>query len=288
VAPTPSMLVARLAPDLKNPGLASGFTIGRGTRMHGAAVGDETACEFTTAQEVTLWPIEIVSARYFAFAPDLPLNTLPMSQRIRGGLRIRLKTAGGLKFNQLPIGRLCFYLTGLDDTANRLYELCMAAALGVLALPAKGAPADYELLPASNLRPVGFADSEALLPVTLRSFQGYRLLQEYFSFPERFRFVAISGLERAIARASGDELELVILLSRGDPTLESVVDANNVALFCTPAVNLFPKPRIDRIQVKDSDYEFHVVPDRTSPLDFEVYEVTNVLGLPELQLSAVH
>jgi type VI secretion system protein ImpG len=49
-------------------------------------------------------------------------------------------------------------------------------------------------------------------------------------------------------------------------------------LFCTPAVNLFPKPRIDRIQVKDSDYEFHVVPDRTSPLDFEVYEVTNVLG----------
>ena len=65
----------------------------------------------------------------------------------------------------------------------------------------------------------------------------------------------------------------MILLGRGEPTLESVVDASNLALFCTPAINLFPK-RADRIHVSDSAYEYHVVPDRTRPLDFEVYEVT--------------
>ena len=56
------------------------------------------------------------------------------------------------------------------------------------------------------------------------------------------------------------------------------MDASNLQLFCTPAVNLFDKARIDRIHVSDSTYEFHVVADRTRPLDFEIYEVTEVVG----------
>ncbi|HEY6359563.1 MAG TPA: type VI secretion system baseplate subunit TssF, partial [Vicinamibacterales bacterium] len=112
---------------------------------------------------------------------------------------------------------------------------------------------------------------------TLRSFQGYRLLQEYFSFPGRFRFFELTGLARALQRVVTDEAEIVVLLGRGDATLESVVDASNFALFCTPAINLFPK-RADRIHVGDGAHEYHVVADRTRPLDFEVYEVTSVAG----------
>jgi type VI secretion system protein ImpG len=69
-----------------------------------------------------------------------------------------------------------------------------------------------------------------------------------------------------------------VFVGRADPTLESVVDRSNLQLFCTPAINLFEKPRIDRIHVNDSSYEFHVVVDRTRPLDFEVYQVTDVVG----------
>ena len=72
------------------------------------AADDATACEFRTAHDVTLWPVEIVSASYFSFAPDLPLNTLPIAQRIKGGVRIRLKTTAGLKFAQTSIDRLLF------------------------------------------------------------------------------------------------------------------------------------------------------------------------------------
>ena len=93
----------------------------RGSTLHGVLGADDaTACEFRTAHDVTLWPIEIVSASYFSFAPDLPLNTLPIAQRIKGGLRIRLKTTAGLKFAQTAIDRLCFYLAGRDDVANKL------------------------------------------------------------------------------------------------------------------------------------------------------------------------
>ena len=88
LAPTPSMLVAQCMPDLNDPSLATGFTIQRGSSMQGQLAGDDvTECEFRTAHDVTLWPIEIVSANYFSFAPDLPLNTLPVAQRIKGGVQ---------------------------------------------------------------------------------------------------------------------------------------------------------------------------------------------------------
>jgi type VI secretion system protein ImpG len=278
LAPTPSMLVAQLKPDPNDPNLAVGPSVPRGSPLSSVAASDEaTSCEFRTSQDVRLWPVEVASASYFSFAPDLPLNALPIAQRIKGGLRIRLKTTAGLKFNQTAIDRLCFYLAGRDDVANKLYELCLGTGLGALVLPSGGGAKWHELLPATALRPVGFTDEEALLPVTLRSFQGYRLLQEYFAFPQRYRFFEVAGLSRAIRRVDGDQLELVILLGRGDATLEAVVDRSNLALFCTPAINLFDK-RADRIHVDDSSYEYHVVADRTRPQDFEVYAVTEVVG----------
>lgn len=280
LAPTPSMLVAQLHPDTNDPGLASGArTVPRGTTLHSVVGPDEpTACQFRTAHDVTLLPLDVASASFFSYAPDLPLNSLPIAQRIKGGLRIRLKTTAGLKFAQTKIDRLCFYLAEHDDIANKLLELSLATGLGVLVRPIGAAVSGITLLPASAIRPVGFSDDEALLPVSVRSFQGYRLLQEYFTLPQRYRFIEIAGLAPALGRAPGNEVELVILVGRGDPSLESVVDARYLRLFCTPAVNLFEKPRMDRIHVNDSTFEFHVVADRTRPLDFEIYQVTDVTG----------
>jgi type VI secretion system protein ImpG len=276
LAPTPSMLVAQLVPDANEPHLATGVTVPRASTMQSALAADDvTACEFRTAHDVTLWPLEIVSASYFSFAPDLPLTAVPVAQRIKGGLRIRIRTLGGLDFSQLALDRLAFYLAGRNDGPT-LYELCAGTTIGALVRPVGAAASVYEWLPASAVRAIGFEDREAVLPVTLRSFQGYRLLQEYFSFPQRFRFFEVSGLSAA-RRFGGTEWELVLLFSRGDPKLESVVDAGSIALFCTPAINLFPR-RADRIHVDDRSFENHVVPDRTRPLDFEVYQVTEVVG----------
>ena len=257
-------------------------------RRHGAARqhdagrrlarDDATACEFRTAQDVTLWPIEIVSASYFSFAPDLPLNTLPVAQRIKGGVRIRLRTTAGLKFSQTSIDRLSFYLAGRNDVANRLYELCLATGLGVLVLPARGAPRWHEFLPAASIQPVGFSDDEALLPVTLRSFQGYRLLQEYFSFPQRFRFFELTGLRAALERVDGNELELVILLRARRPDARERRRRVEFRAVLHAGDQPVPEARRSHSRHRRARYEYHVVPDRTRPLDFEVYEVTGVVG----------
>jgi type VI secretion system protein ImpG len=221
--------------------------------------------------------VSVTAAKYFAFAPDLPLNTLPIAQRIKGGVRLRLETPEGLDFARTPVDRLTFFVAGPDEVASRIHDLCTTAAIGVLVLPASGASRWHELLPAGSVRPVGFEDDEALLPVTPRSFQGYRLIQEYFSFPQRFRFFELTGLTPAIRRAATSEIEVVILFGRDDGRLEGAVDASNFALNCTPAINLFAK-RADRIQVTDAAYEYHVLADRTRPTDYEIYQVTDVLG----------
>ncbi len=134
LAPTPSMAVVQLKPDSDDPGLVTASrVVPRGTTMQSATTSDErTACEFRTAQDVPMWPIEVVSATYFSFAPDLPLNALPIAERIKGGVRIRLKTPPGVRFSQLPLDRLTFYLAGADDVANKLYELCLGNAVAVL------------------------------------------------------------------------------------------------------------------------------------------------------------
>ena len=278
LAPTPAMLIAQFQPLLSETNLAQGFTIPRGSSMRSQpGKSDATACEFRVAQDTTLWPLEITRAEYFTFAPDLPLNKLPLPQPIKGGIRLRIKTTAGLKFNELSLDRLRLFLSGSDEIAYKLQELCLGAPLGIAVAPAMEPWPWHQFLPARNILPVGYSDEHALLPVNLRSFQGYRLLQEYFAFPQRFLFLDIDGLGPAVRKHAGDELEIVLLFSRGETVLENVVDRANFSLFCAPAINLFHK-RADRVHLTDNTFEYHVVPDRTRPMDFEVFEVSSVTG----------
>jgi type VI secretion system protein ImpG len=168
-------------------------------------------------------------------------------------------------------------MSAAEETAYRIYELCAGHTIGALVVSGRGDARRHSFVPGDSIRPGGIDDDEALLPVTLHGFQGYRLLQEYFAFPERYRFIDVAGLAGAIKQVPTDEIELVLLFDRGLPALESVVDKTHFALFCTPAINLFPR-RADRIHLSDKTHEYHVVTDRTRPMDFEIYEITDVVG----------
>ena len=74
---------------------------------------------------------------------------------------------------------------------------------------------------------MGFEDRDALLPYGARSLQGYRLLHEYFAFPDRYMFAEIGGLSPALRRCKAAEIDVVILLDKGDITLQNVLDPGN-------------------------------------------------------------
>jgi type VI secretion system protein ImpG len=278
LAPVPSMAVVRFQPDLTSGDLQEGFRIPRGSALRSVlGKGDRTACEYRTSADVTLWPVELVEAKYLAMAAAGAVVRRRIKD-VKAGIRFRFRATAGLTFDQMPLDSLRIYLRGGNGLRMQVYEQLLAHAVAVVVQPAGSSSVAWqEVLTKDHIRRVGFDDDEALLPYGPRSFQGYRLLQEYFAFPDRYLFVDFVGLREAIGRCTGTELELTILLDQGDVLTEDAFDISYFALFCTPAINLFPK-RADRIHLTDRFDASHVVPDRTRPMDYEVYSIAEVLG----------
>jgi type VI secretion system protein ImpG len=279
LSPVPSMVMVRLEPDLSEAGLAQGIEVPRGSILRSrpaSALGTSTACEFRSAHAVKLWPIELVEAKYLSYPPELP-RELNIGRKVQAAVRLRLRATAGLNFASIGLDRLPIHLCGDPGVAARLHEAMLSSAAGVLVLPATPKARWFHFADGAEVRRAGYSDDEALLPPPARSFRGYRLLREYFAFPARYLFAEIGGLRKGLAKCKESELDILVLLGRADPALENVVDAGNFALHCTPAVNLFPK-RADRIHLSHRVHEHHVVPDRTRPMDFEVYGVTDVAG----------
>ena len=278
LTPTPSMAVVQLQPDLTEGSLKDGFEVPRDTSLRSQiGDGEQTAAEYRTAHDTTLWPIELIEAEYLAGKGAVSQLGVACNAEFKAGIRLRLRACAGLKFNQLNLDRLPLYLRGSGELAAQLYEQLIANVVGVSVLPVGGLPQWSHHLGKSSVGQIGFDDEQALLPFTDRSFQGYRLLKEYFAFPERFLFVEVRGLRTPMRRCDDKEIELVFLLDRINKKLRDSIDASRFALYCTPVVNLFPK-RAERIHLNDRTPEFHIVPDRARPMDYEIYSVSEVKG----------
>lgn len=285
LTPIPSMAVVQLQPDMKESALLAGHTVSRHTSLRSQTANDDrTACEYRTAHDVTLWPLELTEAKYFETPAALAAAgvTPPAGKTVRAGLRLKFQVAAGAQVNMLSLDSLPVFIAGADELPKRLYEQILGNAVGYL-VQAKGSSGQISrLFEASNIHRKGFGEDEALIPYSGRSFSGYRLLQEYFACPARFLFAEFTQLKSVLSRAQGNAFEIVVLFDRSVASLHSAVDASNFKLFCTPAINLFPR-RADRIHLQQGKTEYHILADRTRPMDFEIHSVGHVEGFGDKQ-----
>ncbi|QNP49099.1 type VI secretion system baseplate subunit TssF [Diaphorobacter aerolatus] len=135
-------------------------------------------------------------------------------------------------------------------------------------------------LQAAQVSGMGFENDEALIPYGEQSFSGYRLVHEYFACPDRYRFFKISKLRQVLKDVKSKRVEIVLHFDRAATELEKVVSESHFHLFCTPVINLFPK-KGDRIDVSLMHFEHHLLGDRTRPLDYEIYSVSEIQGYTE-------
>jgi type VI secretion system protein ImpG len=278
LAPIPSCAIVEFRQDPKEPCPPTGLRLARGTALRTAiGKGERTACEFRSGHEVTLWPLQVTEARYISGAGALATLGLALDPRVRAAIRLRFRTQGNVPIAQLPIDRLAFYINAGSGLSGKVYEQLLANGLGV-AIRATDQPGASTTLPAGAIRDLGFSDSDALLPVTKRSFSGYRLLQEYFALPERFMFFALEGLRPALQSCKGEAVEMFLLLDRPNNALEGQLDAGHFRLGCTPVVNLFTRD-LDRVHVDSRSTELHLLPDRNRPQDFEIHTLESVEGI---------
>ena len=269
LAPVPSMTTLKLSP----PPEAQGPTqVPRGLTVETEPVRGEPV-RFSTCHDVTVWPVTVESFRL----SGLPI-TAPANNRVQGAmavLRITLRTANPeLTFAKLGLDRLRLHLRGIGAQAALLHELLCTSTLG-LALADSPVDPRPTLLEPEALQPAGFAAEEAALPWPNRSFAGYRMLTEWFAFPEKFLYLDINGLDARTLLQESDKLDIFVYLSRAMPELERTLGPENVALGCTPAINLFPQ-RCEPISLDGTQSEWMVVPDARRPGAIEIYSVEGV------------
>lgn len=228
------------------------------------------SCRFKTCYPVDICPFQVDSA---ALMPR-PFIA-PGSNDIGGAsavLKVSLKTfSADINFSELAPEKLRVFLRGQAPHVYALYELLLTKCLRVVVANGETDPHPVFLDP-SCIQQVGFEQDEGLLPYPDTSFIGYRLLTEYFAFPEKFHFLDFTQLDLAINDTYGDTLNLYFYLSETDDELEHQISAAMFALGCSPTVNLFEQSA-DPIPLTHNEYDYHIVPDARRTDGLEIYSI---------------
>ena len=232
-------------------------------------------CRFSTVYETLLHPFKLSKATLLG----RPFNT-PGSQSQKGAggvLRLSFNTFNNeILFSDIKPKKIRLYLKGQPQHINPLYKMLLSECHAVVMATSESDPQPVKL-PHTCIKAVGFGVNDGLLPYPDASFMGYRLLTEYFSFPEKFMFIDIEGFADKLAAGAQDTLEFYIYLNNSDIELEHNISEQTFQMGCTPVVNLF-EHRSDPIKLEHTQTEYQVIPDARRPVGYEVYSINKVVA----------
>lgn len=279
--PIPPMTIARFETDPTQGKVTAGQLVPKGTRVF-APQGEGMICRFRTCYPTTLWPLTVEEATF-----ESPARwDGPAFERAATVLRLRLRgEAGSLK--DLELDTLRFFLYGNASQVSVLYELLFIHALAVAVEADPDVPleegeertvrwlrdgrGDFQ-----KPRPVGFEVDDEVLPYPPTAHPAYRLVQEYFLFPEKFHFFDVEGLTELGAEGCFD----LLILCEALPEEQVVVDRDTFRLGCTPIVNLFERTS-EPIRLDQKKFEYRLVGDYHRERTTEIHSILDVQGSVE-------
>ena len=271
--PLPAFSILQFDPSSR---VGPAFRVARDTPVQSGPV-DGVACQFRTC-----YPTDVQALR---------LAALDDSTNGSGSLlSLRLELTADGDFGDLQLQRVRLHFTGERCISQTLYLNLLRHLDGVELTPldaanhplpgSDGAPLTFHLR-SDCVQPVGFAEEEALVPYPLNTFRGYRHLQEYFAFQDKFLFVDISGFQ-CLKALSADVLGQVrgltlrcLIRRPGVPGMRSTLD--NVKLHCTPIVNLFAHDAVP-VRIDGKQDEYRLQPAGHDPQSCEIFSVQRVTG----------
>jgi type VI secretion system protein ImpG len=272
LAPMPSAAIVQFQPNI---GLKSQSILEKGRLIETLPV-DGLPIQFQTCYETVITPISITAAKLYGHNQLAP--ALPDFPHLPAVLQLSLQTLNNdIHFPALEPGSLRFFIKGAPQQVYALYELIMQ---DTVALSLATSPADKNVvfLDKEHLQPVGFTPEESLLPYCARSSLGYRLLTEFFVFPEKFLFFEVRGLTADKLAHFSDKFSIYFYLKQARKELEQYVTADFFALNCTPVVNLFPKTA-EPINWAHTQTQYRVTPDSRHEKHYEIYSIDQVTAI---------
>jgi type VI secretion system protein ImpG len=265
----PSLSILEFAPELDS--LQAPLNIPAGSQIASVPV-DGTRCRYRTCWPVVLRPW-VLSDVTFDVLPGAPAR-----------LNLRIDAARKFSLEKLPPGAVRIHLTGDLRSSFTLYQLLSAhvASIRVSGPPtATGQPGPEFRLGPEDIVPVGLSRSEGVLPYPTHSFPGYRLMQEFFAFREKFLFVDVRNLDAAARDLKlAGQMQITVEFDRRPENLPRI-SRESVRLHCVPIINLFQQPA-DPVRVRHDRTEYLIQPSKASAADrrhMEVYSVDQVYGM---------
>lgn len=264
VNPVPPMAIARFEVDPDQGKLTDGFPLAKGMPLF-AQTQDALTCRFRTCYPVRLWPINVTDA---GFLPPAHYQFLDGNPNVASVLRIRL---AGLRshLSELTTTSLRFYLNGDLTVVHGLYTLLFEEESTVALLPGGSAVPRY--LHPRSIQPVGFGADEEVIPYPVNSHPAYRLIQEYFLFPQKFLFFDVNGLNFSRIEGTAD----ILILLKNLPASQLTVNRRTFLLGCTPVTNLFPRTT-EPIRLDQSQLSYRLIPDLRREKTTEIHSVLTV------------
>ncbi|CAB3773949.1 type VI secretion system baseplate subunit TssF [Paraburkholderia humisilvae] len=279
-APVPSMTVAALEvkPDGANFAKRQVLERGRIFTATGRDVrGNPVTCRFTTCYETPLVPLAVDSIRLFVPDDGLLDDAVWSDPELRSVLCVRLRRAGGGTLQGLRLDRLGFFLNCAPHEIRTFYEP-LAISLGkivVQPLDDSGCPAGPpQELPADALKWRGFAEDEAMLVSNGDTHPGYRLVQEYFAFPEKFLFFDVEGIAPCASATAFD----LMFVGRQPVDAVTTLPGDRLLLNCVPLVNLYPQ-RLEPLALDQTRYEYRLLGDAMNHRHCEVFALTELYSM---------
>lgn len=269
----PSLAILELQPNLgalqKHEVIDAGLEATSDPISTGAAGNDALiTCVYRTTQPVDIYPLSLTEAGTYAREDG------------RSVIRLRFAIQQQAQRDRLDVPRLRLYLHADRPVAHALYAALAAKPVAVQ-VRVPGFPQDRpgapQTLPGLRLAPAGFSIDERLWPKADNAFGGYQLLLEYFTFPEKFMFIDLLGLDMNAIPASARAFDIEVVLEKPYPD-DMRFTEENVRLYCTPVINLFPVAA-DPVMVTQLDTEYRVRARAQHGSLVDIYSVDTVEGI---------
>ncbi|MCL1986212.1 MAG: type VI secretion system baseplate subunit TssF [Betaproteobacteria bacterium] len=262
--PIPACSILRYQPSET---LSGAVSIKRGTVVESVPV-EGTRCRFRTAYDTEILPLRLTDHRI-------------LEHNGKGILALHFE-AMQAPLETLPITKLRFFLAGEKTIAHTIYYT-LATQVREVRVVLQSANKEERItacLSPAVVRPVGFNEDEGIFPYPANAFPGYRIIQEYFCFTEKFFFIEVNELDKglnqdALSPFKGvKKFQLHFVLDELPEQYESF-RTENWQLFCTPVVNLFSMDS-SPLLIDQHRPEYRIVPDPGRPYHFTTYSVDKV------------
>jgi len=262
--PIPSCSIVVFQPKA---GMMETINVPRGVSL-GSTPVEGTSCIFRTCFDLDVHPLRLISADMTRQAgkPDV--------------IRIILETTGPDLSKWQP-KKLSFFLGGSYSESTDLFMILTRYLRRIVVRPAEGGSSF--VFPEDSLKPVGLERENCLLPFPSSSFDGYRLLQEYFILPHKFLFFELHGWEQWKTRGNGKRFEILFELMPL-PVVPPNINRDHFILAGTPVINLFSHEadpflfnhRVEKIRIRPAGLEKH---------HYRIYSIDSVVGYAQGSLA---